>query len=90
MRMGPFASDADRRALESAVLDHLRARPGMPGSIGADTELLETGLLDSLELLELVSFTEDRFGIEIAAPDIRPANFRTVSAFARLVSCRLE
>lgn len=51
-----------------------------------DTDLLETGILDSFQLVELVYQLEQRFGSRIAIDDIDLEDLRTVSRIARLVA----
>lgn len=50
-----------------------------------DTDLLTAGLLDSFDIVNLVSRLEETFGVEIDPTDIVPENFRTVSAIAVLM-----
>jgi len=51
-------------------------------SIGSDTELLTSGAIDSLGILDLVTFLAERFGVELSDEDFDPANFET---FGQLV-----
>lgn len=44
------------------------------------TPLLETGVLDSLGLLRLVLFVQQRFGIVVDDVDLIPENFASVDA----------
>jgi acyl carrier protein len=46
--------------------------------LGNGTSLLETGVLDSLSLLRLVVFIQERFGIMVDDVDLVPENFDTV------------
>ena len=48
--------------------------------LGNATSLLETGVLDSLSLLRLVVFIQERFGIVVDDVDLVPENFDTVDA----------
>jgi acyl carrier protein len=43
------------------------------------TSLLEEGILDSLSLLRLVVFLEERFGITVGEADLLPENFASVT-----------
>lgn len=49
------------------------------------TELIESGILNSLSILSLVTQLEDEFGIEIADDVIIAKNFATVVDIAQLV-----
>jgi acyl carrier protein len=42
------------------------------------TPLLDTGLLDSLGILDVVAFVEQKFGIILGDEDLVPENFQTV------------
>lgn len=54
-------------------------------AIVADTPLIEGGLLDSIGLLELVSFIEETFAVTLPLEDFVPENFATPNAVAALV-----
>jgi acyl carrier protein len=51
-----------------------------------DTDLQESGLLDSLTTLSLISFLEESFKIQLDPADINAETFRTVDAIVLLVS----
>jgi acyl carrier protein len=54
--------------------------------VDADTNIIETGLLDSVEILYLVGFLEERFGIALPVEEFIPENFASAQAIAELVS----
>lgn len=51
--------------------------------LAAETQLLASGAIDSLGILELVTFLDERFGIQLMDDDFDPANFET---FGQLVA----
>ena len=53
--------------------------------IQGDTPIIENGLLDSIEILNLVSFLEERFAIAVPVEDFVPENFGSAQAIANLV-----
>lgn len=53
-----------------------------------DTPLLESGILDSLSLLQLVVFLEERFGITVGDTDLLPQNFETVNSICAYLRSR--
>ncbi|NJO13534.1 MAG: hypothetical protein HC872_08805 [Gammaproteobacteria bacterium] len=55
--------------------------------IGPDTALLELGLLDSLSMVNLLSFLEVNLGVKVPEDQILPENFATPLTIARMV-CR--
>ena len=54
----------------------------------ADTDLMESGLLDSLTLVELMSSLEEQFGINISFDEIEIDNFRSARRIAEFVNRR--
>ncbi len=52
----------------------------------ADTDLLETGILDSFQFVELLVQLEQRFGFRIKIEDIDLDDLRSLSRIARLVA----
>jgi acyl carrier protein len=53
--------------------------------ISDNNSLLETGVLDSLGVLDLVAFLEQEFNIRIADEDLIPENFRSVGTIVTFV-----
>lgn len=50
-----------------------------------DTDLLATGLLDSLGFVDLLLELERRFGLRVAMESIEPENFRSVANIAEFI-----
>jgi acyl carrier protein len=50
-----------------------------------DTDLVETGVLDSLALVELLVAVEEQFGIRFAPEELEIERFRSVAALVELV-----
>ena len=55
---------------------------GRMSDLEAEDDLLGSGVINSLGILQLVSFVEDRMGIEIPDEDVVYENFHSVSALA--------
>jgi acyl carrier protein len=53
-----------------------------------ESDMVETGLLDSLKLVELMTSLEDEFGITISFDEIEIDNFRSVVSIAEYVNQR--
>ena len=53
-----------------------------------DASLLDSGILDSLSLLRLVLFLEERFGITMDAADLLPENFASVNTICAYLRAR--
>ena len=54
-----------------------------------DTDLVETGLLDSLALVELLAQLDETFGVSISTDDLELENFRSIASIAGLVDQRM-
>jgi acyl carrier protein len=48
-------------------------------------KLLESGIVDSLGILDLVAFLESDFKVQITDDELLPENFQTVEAIAEFV-----
>ena len=53
-----------------------------------ETSLLDSGILDSLSLLRLVVFLEERFEITMGDADLLPENFASVNAICAYLRSR--
>ena len=74
-------SSAIRIALLDWVRAHRRGAPDAP--LDADTPLLETRLLTSLQVPELLLFIEHLSGRPLDVRNIRPGAFASVAAIER-------
>ena len=59
-----------------------------PQLLTPTTELVRSGILDSLATLELVGFLEERFGIELEAHELG-GKLNTLAQIEELVSAKL-
>ena len=53
-----------------------------------ETPLLDSGILDSLKLLRLVVFLDQRFGITMDEADLLPENFASVNTICAYLRTR--
>lgn len=81
---------ADLTDIQGQLLAFLRAYRGEDGTLDAQTDLIRTGWLDSLLLVDLVLHIERCFGVVLAAQDVTPAHFRTVASLAEWVRWHLD
>ena len=51
--------------------------------------LLESGILDSLGIMKLLSFIETTYSVSLSDSDITPENFENISAITSLIQKRL-
>jgi acyl carrier protein len=57
--------------------------------LSADLQLLESGLLDSLSMLQLTTHLSDTFGITFEDDDFTADNFSTAGSVAALVTAKV-
>ncbi len=53
--------------------------------IATDASFLESGIIDSTGVLELVAFVEDEFAIDIADDDLRPDNLDSIDRLVAFI-----
>lgn len=66
------------------ILEHTSIES--PEVIQADTSLTDLGLLDSVLIVALAAFCEERFRVVLDFEDMTESNFRSVRALAALVA----
>ena len=62
---------------------------GEDEKLDSDASFQETGILDSTGFLELISFVQERFGVEIADSELVPENLDSVRKMSDFVEKRL-
>jgi acyl carrier protein len=73
------------------IRDFLLADGGWTGSRDELTDelpLIENRVIDSMGLLRLVSWLEERYGVSIPDEEIVPANFGTIAGIDELVAAK--
>lgn len=73
--------------IETSILTFLREELSLEVT-SAETNLIETGILDSLILVDLLHYAETRFDIVISLDDLEIENFVTVANMASFVAAR--
>lgn len=54
-------------------------------SLTEETDLFETGILDSMGFIMLLSFIQEEFGIEFSEEDMNAENFTTLASIVEFV-----
>ncbi len=75
-------------ARQDKIIAFIRDLKQENSCIDVNTDLIATGALDSLSVLELVTFLTEEFSATITAADITPVNLRTVGTVTELVKVR--
>lgn len=76
-----------RTTIRAFVTERLAPAAGF-ATLGDEDDLIDSGVVDSLGIFQLIAFLEEHFGIKIGDEEITPENFGTISAIDRLVSAR--
>lgn len=76
--------------IEQPIIEYISAMVAETGGapINRETPLLETGLLDSINLVKLLHFVEERFKISIPETEIQADLFESPANLATYVSQR--
>ncbi|TMJ06735.1 MAG: acyl carrier protein [Bacillati bacterium ANGP1] len=53
-----------------------------------ETDLIDTGLVDSLTFVEFLAHLEQDFGVHVSLEDLEIDNFRTIASIARFVATK--
>jgi acyl carrier protein len=78
---------AVEQELERLLVKTIVRRRGI-NSIGPDEDLIGSGIVDSLGLMELVSFIEQRYGVTIDDDEIVVENFRNIRRIEGLIEAK--
>ena len=71
------------------MLDWLNTTIAPPGvTIGAETPLFRSGIINSIRILDLIAWTERATGLPIPDRDIRMDNFQSVARIAEVFADR--
>ena len=78
----------EREKEKSELINFLRTiqRPGCPlADIAGDLSLVESGLIDSLALLQIISYLEQTYGIDFREKGVDPGDLGSVNAIPELI-----
>ena len=80
--------DSGAQSVETKLLAFIKTRGKSRANVTADTDLLESELLDSLLLIDLILHIEEIYGIQLGGDDVDPSNFRTIAAMVNFLHKR--
>jgi acyl carrier protein len=83
--MSEVSAAAVRRVVLEALAEPLWRLGVRPEQVPDDFDLLTTGLIDSLGLLELIGDVEERLGLELDFERLDPDGLTVIGAFCRYV-----
>ncbi len=65
--------------------NYIKEELGYDGEIKPDTNLFETGILDSFSIIQVAVFIQEQFNIELDAEDLVRDNLSTLSHMVALI-----
>jgi len=72
------------QTLKTFIEENL-VRDKSSGPVTADESLLQRGVLDSLGLMNLIAFIEEKTGVRIADDNVMLENFETINAIVATI-----
>ncbi len=77
MRLEEGTTRVDEDAILKFITDNFMIGQN-PDKLKRDTSFLDSGIIDSLGVLELVSFLEERFSVEVKDEELVPENLDSI------------
>lgn len=74
--------------IERYIVDEIMMK-GKDTKIDPDESLLKNGVIDSLSILRLISFIEERFGVTVDDDEVVPENFETTNMIKSLILSKM-
>ena len=82
-------TDDYEKKIYDIIVDVLQSSRGLNLPLTNDVSLIESGILDSLCIVEIVQQMEKYFGIEIVVTDITLDNFDTLNRITKFIESRM-
>jgi acyl carrier protein len=73
-------NDVIREFIQNEIIQQVLDKP-----LEDNDQLVESGIVDSLGIMSLLSFLEDKFSVQIPSEDLNPENFASVTTIAALI-----
>ena len=80
----------ETEVVESDILQYLRDELGVPEDLTPAAPLFSNGTVDSFDLVRILSFLGERYGLEISPLEVSLENFDCVKSMSELVTARLS
>ncbi len=78
----------DTEAIAAQIKAYIASDLAAGRPFDEDGDLFETGILDSLKLLSLVMFIEEKFDLVLAPDELTEDTFSRISALATMVAAK--
>ena len=74
---------------KESIIEFLDAEFGVDSKdVSDDTELLSSGLVDSLAVMDLVTFVSEEAGVRVRSADITLDNFNTIPGILQFTAAK--
>jgi len=77
----------DKDTIRRFIVDELKWTGG-GDELADDTSLIDSGVIDSLGIVQTIGFLETTFGIKVRDDELLPRNFETVNSIAAFVESK--
>jgi acyl carrier protein len=74
-----------RSTLRQYIAKEIMHEPD-PDKLADDAPLIEGGIIDSMNLIALVAFMKESFGVEIGENDLDIENFQSLNALTKFIA----
>jgi methoxymalonate biosynthesis acyl carrier protein len=76
---------SDPNQVKQAIRSFIQASINLDG-LGDEVDLFESGIVNSLFAVQLMTFIERTFSIEVGSDDLDMANFKSIDATAAFIA----
>ncbi len=76
--------------IRSAVRSFLKNSAPKGVNFTDSDNLLTKGVIDSIRMLDMISFLEEKYHLKIDEDELMPENFESVDAITRFIEQRIE
>lgn len=81
--------EARAEQVSDRLIEHLRNSLCIAEPLERQTDLVMVGALDSLMIIDLVTYVETAFGVHVQPSEVTPQNFRSVESLTHLITEKL-
>lgn len=78
----------DIEVIQSEIIEYLTEEIGVGRELGKDDLLFTSGTVDSFDLVRLLSFLKEQYGLELSPLEVSIDNFDSVAGISELVRNR--
>jgi len=89
MRLGEEIRKVEEGQIRRFIADNFMIGRN-PTALSGDASFLDNGIIDSLGVLELVSFIEGSYGIEVKDEELIPENLDSINNLLRYIEKKLS